>query len=196
MATHSPATNTKQPKSRLGLRPSVTARLAAAQSTPPRDVASAPNSFSSMHHPRYANSKTPNPDRCTRTAAARSDIGPGGSSDAGFAGSLLETNCRPASPFAGGRQLETPLTLDVAFPTAVAQLGVQQHHDSPMKIIMPPAIAVALCTVLTVVSSHLAGVDDTTLKTIAWVTLTVSGSTAFIVTALVALISRKTSKTS
>jgi len=71
-----------------------------------------------------------------------------------------------------------------------------KNPDFPMKTILPPVIAVALCTALTVISSHLAGADITTLKTIALATFTVSGGTALIVTALVALINRKNSKTS
>lgn len=65
-----------------------------------------------------------------------------------------------------------------------------------MKTILPPLIAVLLCTALTVFSSHLAGVDRVTLKTIGLVTLTVSGMTAFLVTTLVALLSRKKTKAS
>ena len=66
----------------------------------------------------------------------------------------------------------------------------------PMKTILPPVIAVVLCTALTVVSSHLAGIDASSLKTVALVTFTVSGSTAFIVTALFALAQRRNAKTS
>lgn len=73
---------------------------------------------------------------------------------------------------------------------------IRQIPDIPMKTILPPVIAVALCTSLTVISSHLAGVDPATLKTIAWVTFAVSGGTAFIVTTLVALAHRGRSKSS